>query len=400
MSVEYDLCSSRRSAAARLHTPCERSFSIEVASTLRSAEATWAALEASGHCTPFQTRAWLAPWFRTIAPHVGATPAIAIVRDARTGAPVMLLPLCRRLDGNSEVVEFADLGVSDYNAPILARGAVMCGVEVAALRAQLTLAFSSSHLLRLDKVPSLVDGARNPLVAWGADTPMSISSWGVDLPAQREAFDRQALDPSFARELKRKKRRIAGRGDVRFAEAKGEAEKRRVFEALCAQRAARFAERERFDILGDALYRRFYEEAIFSQDSICRLFSLSVGDEIVATILGLDHSKRFHVIMSTIGDEKWKSSSPGNIAMDELATLLIEEGCSYFDFTIGDEPYKRSFGATPRQMNFGLCALSWRGSPHVAIHCAKSAARGRLGAISNVLAGRLVRPSRPRISAG
>jgi CelD/BcsL family acetyltransferase involved in cellulose biosynthesis len=54
--------------------------------------------------------------------------------------------------------------------------------------------------------------------------------------------------------------------------------------------------------------------------------------------------------------------------------------------TIGDEAYKRNFGATPREMRSGLGALSWRGSPHVAIDCAKSYAREKVGAISGILA--------------
>ena len=394
MSVEYDLCSSRMSAAAKLHVPCERSFTVEVFSDLGKVDAIWAKLESTAHCTPFQTRAWLAPWFRNVAPRFRATPAIAVVRDARTAAVVMLLPLCRRTEGIAAIVEFADLGVSDYNAPIMASGHPLCSVESASLRAQLTTAFPGSDLLRLEKAPVQFDGARNPLASWAADKPMAFASWGVDLPADRDTFDRLRLDPSFAKELKKKKRRLGARGEVRFSEAVDAIEKCRVFSALCAQRAARFAELGRSNILGDRTFQSFYEDAIHAPGSVCRLFSLSVGDEIVATIFGLDHRKRFHLIMSTIGDDRWKSCSPGNVAMDELTTLLINSGHSYLDFTIGDEAYKRSFGATSRPINFGLSALSWRGSPHVAIHCAKSVARDRLGALSNGLAGRLLRQPR------
>ena len=59
---------------------------------------------------------------------------------------------------------------------------------------------------------------------------------------------------------------------------------------------------------------------------------------------------------------KWKSCSPGHVAIDSAITDMIERGETYMDFTIGDEAYKRDFAATPRTLYAGVRAQSMVGA--------------------------------------
>ena len=96
------------------------------------------------------------------------------------------------------------------------------------------------------------------------------------------------------------------------------------------------------------------------------------------------------MIMSTIGDARWKSASPGNVAMDRLVSQLIGEGGGVLDFTIGDEAYKRSFGAVQRPLGAGVLTLSWRGSPQLVADFARKirSRRDLVSAGANVPRGR------------
>ena len=316
-------------------------FDVDVCGDLSAVRDDWAILETAGRCTPFQTRAWLEPWYEIVAPHFGASPLLVRVRDRFSRAPLMLLPLARRRDAGLAVVEFADLGVSDYHAPLFMPEMAWLRGRGPALWARIQAALRPADLFRFEKVPPFVDGMRNPLLDV-ARRRMNFSAWDVALPPTRTGFDAGLQDQSFQRELARKNRRIAGRG------------------------LARFAELGRDNILQRAPFRAFYETvALAAHDRVARLFTLSVDDEIVATIFGLGRDGRFCMIMSTIGDARWKSASPGNVAMDRLVSLLIEEGGGVLDFTIGDEAYKRSFGATRRPLDAGVLTLSWRGSPQL-----------------------------------
>ncbi len=348
---------------AVLETRRGGAFDVDACDDIASVYDDWAALETAGRLTPFQTRAWLEPWYAIVAPHFGASPLIVRVRDRRSGVPLMLLPLARRRESGLKIVEFADLGVSDYHAPLFAPEMSELGDRASALWSQVRAAVRPADLFRLEKVPQRVEGLRNPLLDI-ARRQMSFSAWEIALPADRAAFDAGFADRTFLRELARKNRRIVGRGEVRFAEACTPEDQRRAFDALCEQRAARFAELGRDDILQRAPFGAFYETiALAARDRIGRLFTLSVDDEIVATILGLARNGRFCMTLSTIGGERWKSASPGNVSMDRLVSQLIREGGGVLDFTIGDEAYKRSFGALAQPLFAGVASLSWRGSP-------------------------------------
>src|SRR5258708_20670990 len=112
-------------------------YDIAVTSDLEPAFDVWSHLEGDGASTPFQASAWLEPWFRIVAPRMGAEPVLVTVRDGRSLEPLMFLPLCRRMDGGLAIIEFADLGVSDYNAPLISTGFAPSDRELDALWQQM-----------------------------------------------------------------------------------------------------------------------------------------------------------------------------------------------------------------------------------------------------------------------
>src|ERR1700753_1607572 len=73
-----------------------------------------------GHRTIFQQGLWLDAWYDAFR---DVSPLIAIVRDAETGGELARLPLIRRVQRGIRILEFADLGLTDYNAPILSAAA-------------------------------------------------------------------------------------------------------------------------------------------------------------------------------------------------------------------------------------------------------------------------------------
>lgn len=353
----------------------------------------WGELERRGHATPFQSRAWLGAWYERIAPLIGATPVIVDVRDARDGTPLLLWPLCLRRQNGLLCLGEAGGDVGDYAAPLFARGfaqalAVAPGARHTLERA-IRPALPRADLLRLTRLPEMVAGVPMPMVLPKTHWPESYSAWALDLAGSRAAFRDGLKDASFARELERKARRLAGRGPVHFAEAVSAEDRRRVFRLLCEQRAARFAERGRDDILSSAAHRPFYADVVLGDSGLARLFFLAVGDETIATMLCLESPGTLHLIMSTIVEGPWKSSSPGLNSIAALIDWMIAHGFRTLDFTIGDEPYKVLFGATRRPLRAGMEALSPRALLPVARARAKEAARPLIEALPAPLAARI-----------
>src|ERR1700688_4669828 len=123
-------------------------------------------LSAGSHRTAFQHGYWLGAWYDAFR---AVSPLVAIVSDAATGRDIALVPLIHRVQRDIRVVEFADLGLTDFNAPILdlaspgdAAGArALCQALLAGLRG----VPEGVDLLRMQKMPASVDGKPNPL-AW------------------------------------------------------------------------------------------------------------------------------------------------------------------------------------------------------------------------------------------
>src|SRR4249920_325508 len=91
-------------------------YRVELAADWNQAVARWNDINPS---TPFQHPQWYAAWYDAFAIADGVEPLIAIVTDGATGEQAALLPLIRRRQQNISIVEFADLDLTDYNAPIL-----------------------------------------------------------------------------------------------------------------------------------------------------------------------------------------------------------------------------------------------------------------------------------------
>ena len=83
---------------------------------LEAAIARWNDVDPS---TPFQHPQWYDAWYGAFADVDGVEPLIAVVTDAATGERAALLPLIRRRHNGIRIVEFADLDLTDYNAPLL-----------------------------------------------------------------------------------------------------------------------------------------------------------------------------------------------------------------------------------------------------------------------------------------
>src|ERR1700723_2653222 len=92
-------------------------FRIDFVDDWKLAIARWSG---AGQETAFQHPLWFEAWYGAFAE---ASPLIAIVTDSVTERPVALVPLILRVSHGVRIVEFADLNVTDYNAPILRVGA-------------------------------------------------------------------------------------------------------------------------------------------------------------------------------------------------------------------------------------------------------------------------------------
>jgi CelD/BcsL family acetyltransferase involved in cellulose biosynthesis len=318
--------------------------------------------------TPFQDRRWLAAWYQAFAGFHDIEPLIAIVSDARTSEQVALLPLVRRTRRGIRIVEFADHELTDYNAPLLCASALR-DPEAArqmwhGLLAALKRLPGGADLVRLRKMPFELDGGPNPL-AMLPDAKASILNSNVVTTGDDYDAYRNSLERNVRKGLNRSWRTFIGHPDAEFRIVTGQDEAMRVLSAMEVQQDARMRYLGLKFMLNDETYAAFYRGLVNDNlgNGYTVLTALMVGEEVVATLLGVRNGSSYVMVRSSNAGERWSKCSPGRLIIERTMAALHQDGVRHFDFSIGNYAYKRRFGVVPVALAEITAALSWRGWP-------------------------------------
>ncbi|NOJ42444.1 GNAT family N-acetyltransferase [Bradyrhizobium australiense] len=358
------LTTSAEQVAAR-STSQAAGFRVELARDWRQALTRWHDISPP---TPFQHPQWYDAWYGAFAGADGVTPLIAIVTDASTGEPALLLPLIRRQQGRIAIVEFADLDLTDYNAPILGSAAPPDARAARALWRSLLSALrrmpDAADLIRLRKVPVDLDGKPNPLTLLDAAGACSLNGNLVTTGENYDAW-RYTLEKTVRKELERSWRVFTRDPAACFAIVTDTDEALRILSTTEVQQGTRMLSLGLNYILNDETCAAFYRNLV--RDGVgngyALVSALTVGDEVVATLLGIRTGSRYVMIRISNAGEKWSNCSPGRLIIERTMAALHKDGVREFDFSVGNYAYKRRFGVMRLPLIDISAALSWRGWP-------------------------------------
>ena len=341
-------------------------FCVELLRDWKQAVARWHDV---GSSTPFQHPQWYDAWYQAFADAEDVAPLIAVVTDASSGEPAMLLPLIRRRQGRIAIIEFADLDLTDYNAPFLGPAAPRDAKGVRELWRSLLLALrrmpDAADLIRLRKLPVEFAGKPSPLAL--LDTAGSCALNG-NLVTTGEDYDawRYTLEKTVRKELERSWRVFTRDPAASFAIATDPDKAQHILSTTEAQQGTRMRSLGMNYVLDDASRAAFYRNLV--RDGVgngyALVSALTVGDEVVATLLGIRTGARYVMIRISNAGEKWSNCSPGRLIIERTMAALHKDGVREFDFSVGNYAYKRRFGVECLPLLDISAALSWRGWPH------------------------------------
>lgn len=293
--------------------------------------AEYAELLAASSATAFQHPDWLEPFYRILAPAHAVAPHILVGRDRSSRQLQLVLPMVTA--GAS--VEYAFLGVTDYACPVMRPG-VSNGGWTAATEIRAAL------------------GGRTPVV--GPVRLEHVAEWrvllGVDpepLPFRAHAMPAGPRGkPHFSgrrrNDLARKARQL---GPLRL-ELVGGAAIGDAFAEAQTFRQGRFEDDPLQTRHGLAFYSEVAARGHLS--GLSRTFRLSHEGRTVALLFGLVDGSSFCYIILACNYEQYADFSPGLLIFQRVIERWAQDGGTVFDFTIGDEPYKRELGCTSTPM--------------------------------------------------
>ena len=329
-----------------------------------TAEPRWTRLLATADALPFQRAAWLRAWYRHHA-SAAVEPLIVFVQDGGTGADVMGVPLVRMREGAKRVIAFADGGLTDYNAPVIGAPYPDDLPPIALWRA-LRRALPRADVLRFGKMPVSIDNRPNPLARMPGAQPSTIIGNVLHVPGSWDEWH-WGLERTFRKELERSSRVFEKHPGAAFRRYEAGPEAERVYAALKSLQSTRIAELDLPYILDAEPARPFYDEVVREglRDGTAVLTALTIGDEVVAALLGISDGTHYAMTRLATPGPQWKNFSPGRMVIERTMKMLHAEGFRAFDFTIGDYSYKRRIGVTPVPLAEVTRALSPLGLPEL-----------------------------------
>jgi len=256
----------------------------------------------------------------------------------------------------------------DYTGPLLAPDfAARVSSEAFASIWQRVLQMLSERigfdLVRLEKMPLSVGAQPNPMLCLPA-TRHPTGAYFTALSGSWEEFYTAKRSASTRRRERTKRKNLAALGELRFVEPASEQNRLATIDRLMQQKAGALARIGVSNFFQRPGYAEFYRA--ISGEPIAHVSRLDVGALAGAINLGLVmHGRYYHLLASYTDDPAIVRYGPGAAHLMEIMAHAIKRGCTVFDFTIGDEPYKRDWCEERQTLYDHLSARTLKGSAAV-----------------------------------
>jgi len=296
-------------------------------------------LAANGMHGPAQATLWVEQWAASaksdcfvVAVEQAGKPALALALEVIRSGPFRIARLMggSHANGNFPVADPAFLKSGHFSAE--------------ALLAAVRKARPDVDALVLERLLPELDGTPNPLLALP-----HVQSPNIALAADL-AGGFEGLLSRVSGKRKRKKHRWAMRkfeaaGGLRRIKAETPDEVSRLLAAYFAMKESQFRKRGITDVFGEAAVRNFFRSlfssALESAPHPFVLHALEVGGKLRAVTGSSVLGKRMVCEFAGISDDELAHASPGDYLFFENIEQACRDGFQVYDFSVGDEPYKR-----------------------------------------------------------
>lgn len=314
---------------------------IRDAATLAALSPEWWDLwRRSSEATPFQSPAWLMPWWDVFAPGQLSCVTVRHGRKLVAFAPLYLEtgPLgLRLLPLGIGISDYCDLLIDpdyedDASAVLMRELMRLAPWEIC----EFTELASNAAALRLGAPPSL-------------KTTMSDASSAPVLTLPESVVDLERVVPRLRlRQLKHARKAAAKRGEVAIVVG-DEDNSEGLLNDLIRLHSARWNGRGD-GVFADKRVAEFHAAALpgLIAANLARLYGLMIGDVIAAVYYGFVDRGRAYAYLQGF-DTKFERESPGLIVVGYAIEQAVKEGAREFHFLRGDEAYKYEWGASPRR---------------------------------------------------
>ena len=299
----------------------------------------WKELEENSIHYIFQTYDWNNHWHNMIGEPQNIKPVIVVVKE--NSKPVALFPLTIKNIYFIKILEFSGGILNDYNMPLIKTQSNF--IKQFKTNWEEIIKILPKYDIRLfRKIPQIYDKKKGYFYkSW---TPNCMhKAFAMDLPKSTELL-RKRLSKNLISNISRKNRRLSELGNVKFVISQTDLDYKKITEQMIAQKRQRYLQTGVRDVLKCIYIQNFYRQfnSNNSEELKIHVSALKLGNKIIATHWGVIHNNILYWLMPT-HSYKYQKYSPGRLLIDRLLTWAIENKIESFDFTIGDDQYKKEY---------------------------------------------------------
>jgi CelD/BcsL family acetyltransferase involved in cellulose biosynthesis len=301
--------------------------------------AAYAELARKGLHAPAQHPLWIEEWAANAAPdgfiavaEQNGSPVYALALEVVRSGPFRVARFMsgRHANGNFPAADPAFLKDYSFDATVI----------LAAIRA----ARPNIDALVLERLLPEHDRIANSLLAL-PHFPSPNVSLAVSLHGGFDALLSRVSGKRKKKKHRSQTRKFEAAGGFRCIEARTSEEVARLLDAFFAMKEFRFRKMGIANVFGDMevqnFFRSLFRDALGENPPPFVLHALEVGGTLRAVTGSSRSGKRLVCEFGAIAEDDLAHTSPGDFLFFENIGEACRQGLEVFDFSVGDEPYKR-----------------------------------------------------------
>jgi CelD/BcsL family acetyltransferase involved in cellulose biosynthesis len=342
---------------------------LTVIHDLVEAEAVWRDLEATSVCSYYQTYDWLSAWMCHVGESSAISPRIVLLsHDDDVAHHLALLPLGLRQSGAGRGLQWLGCQASSYLGPILTEDALghLDEASLDRLFEALPAHGIEADYVDLDCQPEQIGGYRNPFALYRSE-PTGQRSHLTALAGDWASYYAKKRSNKTRQKDRNRLRQIRQYGEVAFKMASSPDEIRILIDRLIVEKTRQFNQLGVRNVFQDRRIEVLFRDValVDSTDGPIKLFAVTLDDDPIAIAYCAVHRAEMHGIFLCYMDNEVTRLGPGTVLLHHIFEWSFAKGIRSFDFSIGDQDYKRHWCETANPLHRSLWPITRRGTFYV-----------------------------------
>lgn len=316
-----------------------RGAAIVIHRNAADAIAAYAGLAGAAVYSPSQSPQWIRAWIAEAGPDIliailsiDGRPSLALAVEIVRSGPFRVARFMGGHHANGNFCPFVEAPVGPSRA------------ELEKLVAAIREARPDIDLLSLERLAGDIDGLANPLLAL-QHRPSPNLALVVNLSGGFDAVLDRAGSRRKRKRNRAQARKLEAAGGFRFIRASTPAETARLLDGFLTMKQQQLRKMGVDDVFAvpqvRGFFGRLFADALPAEAPAFQLDGLEVGGQLRAVTGSSRCGKRLICEFGAMADDELANYSPGDFLFFQNISRACAEGLAVYDFSVGDEPYKR-----------------------------------------------------------